>query len=326
MKERELKKYSLLSEVAGEYYDLGMSEEEISRQLCISRTRISRLLTEARKKGIVKISINNELDRIYILQDRLKERYNLTDVRVLNNRGKKADDIGKGVEKLAAEYIWDCLKKGMVIGTSWGTTLSNVVQQIHYVPFPVSIVQLMGSVPCRYPSHTPQGVVSDLAHQLNGSGSFLNVPLYVKDDLVRKALLEDANNRRVANQGRFSDMVLTSVGNMHTIHEKDFWKQYLTEDLLLEVVEKGAVGSILGRFYDVHGQEINCLWNKRLVTPTIQQIIDIPNVVVIAYGEGKSDALEGALSGGLINSLVVDGSTAATILSFQTLKQQPLYK
>ena len=31
MKERELKKYSLLSEVAGEYYDLGMSEEEISR-------------------------------------------------------------------------------------------------------------------------------------------------------------------------------------------------------------------------------------------------------------------------------------------------------
>lgn len=326
MKERDLKKYSLLSEVAAEYYELGMSEEEISRQLCISRTRISRLLTEARKKGIVKITINYELDRIYILEERLKERYNLSDVRVLNNRGKKADDIYKGVEKLAADYIWNCLKKDMVIGTSWGTTLSNVVQQIRYVPFPVNIVQIMGAVPCKYPSHTPQGVVSDLAHQLDGSGNFLNVPLYIKDDLVRKALMEDANNRRVANQGRFSDMVLTSVSNMYTIHEKDFWKQYLTDDLLQEVVDKGAVGSIFGRFYDSHGQEIDCLWNKRLVTPTFQQIKDIPNVVVIAYGEGKTDALEGALSGGLINSLIVDGRTAATILSFQTLNQHPIHK
>ena len=53
MKEKELKKYSLLAEVACDYYERGLDQNCIADRLCLSRTRVSRLLKEAQEKGIV---------------------------------------------------------------------------------------------------------------------------------------------------------------------------------------------------------------------------------------------------------------------------------
>ena len=86
MTQKELMKLSLLAEIAGYYYERGMTQNEIADRLCISRTRVSRLLKEAQDKGIVSFSINYHYERHYILEDHLKSRYPLKEVRILNNR------------------------------------------------------------------------------------------------------------------------------------------------------------------------------------------------------------------------------------------------
>ena len=77
MTQKELMKLSLLAEIAGYYYERCMTQNEIADRMCISRTRVSRLLKEAQDKGIVSCDINDHYERHYILEDHLKNRYPL---------------------------------------------------------------------------------------------------------------------------------------------------------------------------------------------------------------------------------------------------------
>ena len=75
MTEKELKKLSLLAEVACDYYERKLDQSEIAKRLCLSRTRVSRLLKEAADKGVVKITVNyrySEYNRHYELEERSK--------------------------------------------------------------------------------------------------------------------------------------------------------------------------------------------------------------------------------------------------------------
>ena len=61
MTEKEMKKLSLLAEVACDYYERRLDQNEIAKRLCLSRTRVSRLLKEAFEKGVVNITVIRNL-------------------------------------------------------------------------------------------------------------------------------------------------------------------------------------------------------------------------------------------------------------------------
>lgn len=56
MTQKELEKLSLLVEVACDYYERRLNQNEIADGLCLSRTRISRLVKEASFAVIMLIS------------------------------------------------------------------------------------------------------------------------------------------------------------------------------------------------------------------------------------------------------------------------------
>ena len=320
MDDKDIRKMSLLAEVACDYYERGLDQNKIAERLCLSRTRVSRLLKEAEEKGIVSIhvSINYPFERHYELEERFKNRYPLKNVRILNNRNREPFTIPDDVSSLAASYIMDNIKKDMVIGTSWGTTLAQMVKHLHPSDIPVHIVQLMGSVPCSSPSYTPQGIVSGMSDLYGKNGSFLNLPLYIEDEYVKQAMCNDSNNKKILNQGMFSDMILTSVNDITSIQKKEFWLGYMTPEMYHEIIEKGAVGAIFARFFDENANEIDCAWNRRCVSISFAHIKEVPNVVLIASGREKLHAMSSVIRSGLINTLITDGTTASYILGLHT--------
>ena len=314
MTDKEIKKYSFLAEIACDYYERGLSQNEIADKICLSRTRVSRLLKEAEEAGIVQVSINYTFERHYELEERMKARFPVKNVQVLNNRIVPKDAIQANVGRLAASYIMSSLRKDMVIGTSWGTTLADTVACIRSAPFPIQVVQLMGAVPCRFSNHAPQGIVSDMASLFECRGEFLNLPLFIQDTYVREAMKEDVNNKRVLNEGIFSDMVLTSVSAIETIDQQDIWLGYLTPDMYKEACEKGAVGAMFARFYDKNGNEVDFTWNRSCIAIAFEHVKQVPDVVVIAAGKAKANALRYALKAGLVHTLITDGTTANAVL------------
>ncbi len=65
----------LLAEVAILTYDQGLTQREVADRIGVSRSTVSRLLDEARRKGIVEVYINSPFRRSIELQTRLCARF-----------------------------------------------------------------------------------------------------------------------------------------------------------------------------------------------------------------------------------------------------------
>ena len=81
---------------------------------------------------------------------------------------------------------------------------------------------------------------------------------------------------------------------------------------------KGAVGDILGYFFDAEGQVIpDMKIHDELIGLTLNTLKTIPTVIGVAGGVNKAEAIAAAMKGGYINALVTDQETAAAIVSGQ---------
>jgi len=65
------------------YYEEGLTQAAISGILGTSRATVSRLITEARRKGIVRITVHPQINRDAALSEQLRTRFDLRDVIVV---------------------------------------------------------------------------------------------------------------------------------------------------------------------------------------------------------------------------------------------------
>ena len=72
----------LLATIAGYYYEDGLTQADIASRLGYTPSMISRLLSEARKQGVVEIRIRHPLARRSDLERELQEKLDLKLVRV----------------------------------------------------------------------------------------------------------------------------------------------------------------------------------------------------------------------------------------------------
>jgi len=73
----------LLAEVARLYYLNNLAEQHIAERLRVSRSKVSRMLSEARSSGLVEIRVHSPLMLATDLQDVLKGRLGLRECLVL---------------------------------------------------------------------------------------------------------------------------------------------------------------------------------------------------------------------------------------------------
>ena len=91
--------------------------------------------------------------------------------------------------------------------------------------------------------------------------------------------------------------------------------KFLTESGLDKLVSRGAVGDLLGNFYDIDGNVVKSSLDQRRISANLDQIRKIANIVALACGKEKSEAILGAIHGGYINTLIIDLPLAKKVLS-----------
>ena len=116
----------LLADVAEMYYMEDLTQAEISRQIDMTRSAVSRMLTEARSKGIVEISVRRPLRFDSDLEAMLKERFGLQAAHVLaGQREADYDRLRRQLGLAAAGVLKELLRPRMSCGVAWGTTDST---------------------------------------------------------------------------------------------------------------------------------------------------------------------------------------------------------
>ena len=316
---------ALMVRAAWLYHIGGLTQDEVARRLGLHRTRVVRLLGEARERGLVSVTINHETIRDLAVEQAIVQRFGLDfclatpPIGLANGR----DDPGvlaaqgmiarRAVGSAAASFLTGKLATGrrITIGVSWGRTLEQVALHLSGAHNPQArFVSLMGSL-TRNSASNPFEVVQALAARTGGEGHFLPVPFIADSVADRAVLMAQRTVAQALALGHDADLYLISVGELR---ESAFLRQQgmLTEAELRGVRAKGAVADSLGRLFDAHGAQIDHPLSRRTLAVEFERLRQ-REVVLLAAGVEKVAAICALLRSGVVRGLVVDGDTAALV-------------
>lgn len=297
----------LLITVARMYWEDSLSQEEIARRIGYSRSMVSRLLNEARKRGIVTVRIDHPLEHMMELENALQTTYNLTAVRVCSPAPG-----GLEVARMAADLVGELVTDDCVVALSNGSTISSVVRQLHGRPRPhVTAVQALGTVAQENQLIDSPEMCRMFAERLRSRYRLLPAPLVVGSTALAGALRREDSIAMSLTMASHADLVLTSVGAAQNL--SSIFTGLMRPEEHGSLISSGAVGHILGHYFDSNGQHIDNDFCQRLIALPFERLEAISNVMVVSSGEEKINALRAALQGGFINTLITDTLTARAL-------------
>jgi deoxyribonucleoside regulator len=305
-----------LARVASLYYDQNQSQQEISKELGVSRSAISRFLTEARERGIVEIIVHYPWRTSPLLEQALKSTFNLKAVRVLKTENKSYEEMLQGLGTLAAQFLDNVLQDGMIIGISWGTALYQMIRAMQPRNLPgVEIVQLIGATGSENVPTDGPILARLLTDRLGGFPRYLHAPLIVENEAVRETLLQTRNIQETMARAAQADVALIGIGCPNSELYSLKRAGYVDETETQHIRAAGVVGDICGHHYSLAGEWLDIDINRRAVGINLDALLNIDTVIGVAGSSRKGAAILGALRGHYINVLITDEQAAQKILA-----------
>lgn len=307
-----------LAKVAQLYYLDDLSQQEIAERLGTTRSNVSRMLKAAKQAGLVEIRIVHPTQRDRELEAALKRRFRLQDARVAPFAPAAGLPPLVQVGKLAAGWLEEALRDGMVIGLSWGISLQAMVDEV--VPqrrHAVELRQLVGGLSALPPGASGHELIRDLAERLGADYAYLHAPALFESQAACRTLLEEPSIRDYLERARQVDVALVGIGARGVGSSAA-----IVEALKLSPAERaeleasGFVGDVCARFFDLKGQEVRSAARNRVLAVSLDDLRRIPTVVGVLAGREKALGTLGALRGQIVDVLVCDEAAARSILEF----------
>ena len=322
MEKRSLQdRASLLADVAEMYYLEEKNQAEIAKAIGVTRSMISRMLKEAREGGIVEVRIQRPLHSDPDLENALKEQFGLKDVFVVITRQRSGERLTRTLGIAGAIMLGRYLAPQKTLGLAWGTSISATVDAFEVPePLPIKIVQLVGAMGARNLEYDGHDLVARISEKLGGEAYYLNAPYLCQSAEIAQSLLETKSVRETISVGKMADVALLGIGTTSLEHSSFYLAGYVTRRELEGLRRTGGVGDVCGLHFDLQGRPACDDFSERLVSIRRQDLLSIPVRLGVAGGEGKAEAILGALRGKYVNVLVIDNVTAKKMLEMNNSK------
>lgn len=315
MLEHDSERMRLLLQVASLYYEQGLTQEEIARRVNLSRSNVSRLLTQARHEGVVEICVRRPVATVPALEAELRNRYGLAEAHVLAGGMRSPDIILRDLGALAAEWIRGHLHDGMVLSLSWGRALYETVHAFRPVSVrQVDVAQIMGGLGAVNPYMDGNELARHLAEAIGARLYYLSAPFVVESAGMHDALMKERDIRLVMEMARNADLAIVGLGSIRPELSGLLRAGYLAEDELRAIAQTGAIGDICGRYFDIQGRVCDVALHQRMITIDLPSLLAMKQVLAIAAWREKAPAILGALRGGFVDILMTDEAAAQEVL------------
>ena len=136
---------------------------------------------------------------------------------------------------------------------------------------------------------------------------------------VMEELKKETAIQRISKMALISDFTVVGIGGVDT-NATIIKNSILTPDDYLLLKKQGAVGDILSHFIDINGNLIDTDLEKRLMSPALTDIEKYNNVVGVAGGPHKIEAIYAVLTGKYLDVLITDENTATAVLDLYQSK------
>lgn len=299
--------------VAELYYDDNRTQDEIGALLKISRWKAGRLLSHARERGIVRIEIVHPRARRLALERQLRERFALKDA-VIVPAPDHEEGITTRVAQAAADYLTQLRPAPRTLGVSWGRTLDAVAEQLPVGwASGVTVVQINGGVALNRRAGTAATLAATIAQRGSGSAVLLPSPAILERVETKHAIEADRTVADVLALAGTASAYLYSAGVADATSVL-VESGYLAPGDVAELVRRGAVGDVVGRYIDAAGHTVDPGLDERTVGLGLDELRSAETAIFVVAGRSKHDVARAVVTSGLCTVLVSDENTARALL------------
>lgn len=304
----------LLSVRAAElYYDQNKTQDEIGALLGISRWKAGRLLTQARDSGIVRIQIVHPRARRLGLERELCHRFGLTAAVIVPDPESDADATER-VTQAASDFLASLRPVPRVLGVSWGRTLNEVASHLpDGWATGVTVVQINGGVSLSRRSGGAATMAATIAERGGGHAVLLPSPAILERTETKRAIEADRTVADVLAKASEASAYLYSAGVADATSVL-VESGYLTPDDVTELVRKGAVGDVVGRYIGRDGKIVDQKLDERTVGLGLDELRSAETAIFVVAGSTKHEIARAVVTSGLCTVLVSDEATALALL------------
>lgn len=297
--DRNQEKLKKLAYVAQRYYLDDWKQSDIAKELGVSRPLVSRMLSEARELGVVKILVCPPSSDSSDVLEHLKSSTSIRDA-VLVEDGADDDATNQLLSQGAVQLLWQLRSRHLGIG--WGHLIGQMVTWLEAHPqlnsTVTDICPLVGnaSIPAR--NYQSNENVRLIAQQLGASPHFIYLPA-LPDSLEEKQLLCSSEvYRQIQLQWTKMDTALVNIGNYPS--SPDFASLVRYGSLLQQ---EHTCGRLLVYYFNSDGKVIQSDQDFAIQIP-LDILKSCPNIIGVCSANTSARALDGALKSGIFTHLV----------------------
>ncbi|CAM4110878.1 DNA-binding transcriptional regulator [Streptococcus penaeicida] len=310
-------KKRLLAKIAYMHYVEGKSQTTISKELDIYRTTVCRMLAKAKDEGIVKVEIKGYDSSLFALESYIQEKYGLKKVIILPYQANldRQDNLNQ-LAKEGAEVLRSMIKDNEVVGISWGSSISALIDHMTQKSLKgISVFPLSGGPSAIHANYHVNTLVYRLARLFHGQSSFINATVIQENAEIAKGIKKSKYFEKTLLSWDKLDWAVIGIGAEPDAQKDSQWRDLLMGNDYVKLRQLKAVGEICCRFFDKNGLSVDKDLQERTIGITLEQLRQVPNVFAIACGKEKAKAILAALKVKCINYLVTDEETIKDLLA-----------
>ena len=296
------------------YYVARRTQDEIARELGVSRQKAQRLVAQAAQAGLVKVRLEHPIARCMELAAQLAGRFDLSVAQVAPS-DPSAPELLDGIASPAATEMERTLLEDepRIVALGTGRALTAAVEQVQRMDRPQHrIVSLLGNMLMDGSASRFSATVR-LAERTGARHYPMALPVFARDAAEVTMLHSQppvASTLALCAQAHVAFVGIAPV----TEDSPMVMDGFVEVAEVREMIRQGAVGEITGWAFDAGGQVLKGGHNERVAGAPLLPGPDRPTIGV-ANGPAKVTAIRAALSGRLVNGLVTDEATAASLLA-----------
>jgi DNA-binding transcriptional regulator LsrR (DeoR family) len=299
-------------QIARQYYEQNLTQDQIAKNFGISRPTVSRMLKKALDDKIVFINIVDPYSKSSDLSEKLSRLLDLKHCVVISGRVEDNSILRRNIALAATRYLAETLQSGDIVGMGWGRTLYELANSMEsQTKRDILFVPMLGGIGQVKPSLQVHNIIQKISEAFGGSWVQYYVPGILENKDLREQLVQTSDVKEITQLWKRMNKALIGIGETPLSSEIIF--QDNVSDLEKEaLVNKGAVGDICMRFFNEKGKPVDYLVQD-IMSIELHELSRVPEVIAVAGGEQKVDAIIGASRAKYINTLITDELTAQRI-------------
>jgi DNA-binding transcriptional regulator LsrR (DeoR family) len=302
----------LIARICWYHFREGQTQQEVADRVGLSRATINKIISDAFRQGVVRISIDSPVAPCLELEARLREKFRLRDV-VVAPSPVDEDNVRNSVGIATGEYISKTLLKDQILALSWGGTIYSAAQSLKPRSKAGNVIVSLSGGLARSTIINPYDNAATFAKILDAECFYMTAPMVADSRATRDALMRSTPIRVVLEMVAKADIALLTAVDL-TSKTWIIKHGALTKDMLRSLAAAGSVGGVCDQYLDAAGRVVDHPINQCAVAAPLDVIRKIPHVVLCAGGAFKVPIIRAILASKLVHSLITDERAAALLL------------